>query len=322
MPCFSPLHGWRSNTINPRTGKRAIVFDAKQAFRDLHVTVPCGRCIGCRLEHSRQWAIRATHEAALYDKNCFITLTYAPEHLPALGSIDPEAPVLFMKRLRKKFGSGIRSYGCAEYGENFGRPHYHICLFNFDFPDKKLWKEMGPNKLYTSEDLQALWPFGFSSIGSLTFESAAYVARYVTKKFTGKLANNHYQVLSPEGEILGLRHPEKPVCVSRNPGLGAPWLKKFKTDVYPSDSVVLRGKEMKPPKYYDRQYELENPSEFATLTKQRKMKFNKVKICRCYMVSILCICTQPNAETQRLLARATCASAKLAQSKRKLENDT
>lgn len=236
------------------------MFHPRDGFYDQPVKLPCGQCIGCRLERSRQWAIRCSHEASLYDLNCFITLTYSDEHLPANRSLDYEAPVLFMKRLRERFGSGIRSYGCAEYGEKFGRPHYHLCLFNFDFPDKRLWRNDRGHKLYTSEALSELWRFGFSSVGSVTFESAAYVARYVTKKVTGKLEEGHY----------GDRKPERSICVSRRPGIGKGWFDKFGKDAYTRDFVILRGRKCRPPKYYDSQFEIAYPSDFCLIKRKRK----------------------------------------------------
>ena len=87
MPCYSPLHGYRSKSVNPATGKRSIVFSPSEGFTDFKLALPCGQCIGCRLERSRQWAMRCMHEASLYKNNCFITLTYAPEKLPPSGSL-------------------------------------------------------------------------------------------------------------------------------------------------------------------------------------------------------------------------------------------
>jgi len=270
MPCFHPLTGYRGRKVNPDTGKRPVVFNPRDGFTDLTVTFPCGQCIGCRLERSRQWAIRCVHEASLYSNNCFITLTYNNDHLPALNSLDLSAFQKFMKRLRKRFGEGIRFFHCGEYGERFQRPHYHACLFNFDFADKQLWSVRNGVRLYTSEALSELWPFGFSTIGDVNFESAAYVARYVTKKITGGKAASHYQVVCERtGEILGRRKPEY-ITMSRRPGIGRDWLSKYSSDIYPDDFVVLNGKKMKPPKFYDRTFELENPDEFSKVLARRK----------------------------------------------------
>lgn len=261
MPCYRPLSGYRSRTVNPASGKRSIVFNIREGLIDMPVQLPCGQCIGCRLEKSRQWAIRAMHEAKMHDKNCFVTLTYRPEDLPEGGTLNVKHTQEFMKKVRKRYGAGIRSYGCGEYGENFGRPHYHVCLFGHDFGDKQLWRN-SKDPLYVSKELEECWPHGFSTLGAVTFESAAYVARYVLKKLTGDNADEHY----------GDRLPEQPVCVSRRPGLGRPWLEKYASDTYPSDSVIVRGREMRPPKYYDRVYELYLDGDLSKLKFERKEK--------------------------------------------------
>lgn len=102
MPCYHPIQGWKSRFPNQK-GKRPIVFK-QNSYADLDspVTLACGRCIGCRLEYSRQWAVRCVHEASLYDDNCFITLTYDNENLPEGGTLVKKHFQDFMKRLRKK----------------------------------------------------------------------------------------------------------------------------------------------------------------------------------------------------------------------------
>ena len=256
MTCFSPLKGYKSSEINPATGKRSLVFTPREGYYDLPIKVPCGQCIGCRLERSRQWAIRCVHEASLHDRNCFLTLTYDDYHVPLDGSLNKAHFQNFMKRLRKKYGVGIRYFHCGEYGEKFQRPHYHAIIFNHDFSDKYLWSSKLGNDLYRSESLEGLWPYGHSSIGDVTFESAAYVARYITKKITGKEAEQHYEYCNKLTGEITQRQPEY-VTMSRRPGIAKGWFDKYTTDVYPSDNIVIRGKKMKPPKYYwaDRDWE-------------------------------------------------------------------
>jgi len=203
----------------------------------------------------------------MWKQNAFITLTYNDANLPTDGSLQLRDFQLFMKRLRKRLGR-VRFYHCGEYGEKFRRPHYHACLFGMDFPDKKLFKIQNKQRLYTSDILSELWPLGFSTTGDVTFESAAYVARYITKKITGASAEAHYENINPEtGEISSLK-PEY-TTMSRRPGLGASWLEKYLSDVYPGDFVVIRGKKMKPPKYYDSIYELTHKEYYESLRRKR-----------------------------------------------------
>ena len=278
MPCYRPLRAYRSAKVNP-TGKRSLVFSPRGAeSSDLtdQISLPCGQCIHCRLEKSRQWAMRLLHESTLYQNNCFITLTYSDENLPLNGSIDPSHPVLFMKRLREKYGPNIRSYGCAEYGEKLQRPHYHLCLFNHDFHDKKPFnqKHWGNNdhRLYNSNSLESLWNLGHSSVGAFSFETAAYVARYVTKKITGDAAASHYESTNAYTGEITERLPERAVCVSRRPGIGREWYNKFGKYLRDHDFAIINGKKMRPAKYYDRLFDLANPDEFQEIKNRRKIK--------------------------------------------------
>jgi len=228
------------------------------------------RCIGCKLEYSRQWALRCVHEAQLHDDNAFVTLTYADANIPLGGTLIKKDFQDFAKRLRKKAGCKLSYYHCGEYGERTRRPHYHALLFGVDFPDKTPFKKSADGSdIYHSELLQRLWPQGFCTTGAVTFESAAYVARYVMKKITGAQAEKHYERIDEEtGEVHRLL-PEY-TTMSLKPAIAKGWYERFKTDAYPSDFVVLRGRKMKPPKYYDRLLELEDPEARAALKVRRE----------------------------------------------------
>ncbi|AXH75962.1 MAG: replication initiator protein [Microviridae sp.] len=289
MACFSPLSGYRARTPNAN-GRRPIVFNIRDGAADEPIDLACGRCIGCRLERSRQWAIRCVHEASLHENNCFITLTYNPASLPSTNSLVLKHFQDFMKRLRKKFGSNVRFFHCGEYGEvcehcrkskyycecnkykpYIGRPHYHACLFNIKFPDQEKWKKLKGNQLYTSEILTKLWGKGFCSIGELNFETAAYVARYITKKISGPNAEQHYTIYNHlTGEINKIK-PEY-ITMSRRPGIASGWLTKFKSDIYPSDFVVHAGKKMPLPKFYNRILELDESIDFDLIKRMREIR--------------------------------------------------
>lgn len=263
MPCYHPLLAYQSSTGDIGFVERLV----KDVVREL--SLPCGQCIGCRLERSRQWAMRCMHEASLYERNCFITLTYDDAHLPKRGMLDYSAFQRFLKRFRKAAEPiGLRFYMCGEYGpENF-RPHYHACIFNYDFSDKEYFKRTASGeKIYTSPLLNRLWPFGFSSVGAVTFESAAYIARYCVQKITGRAAEAHYARVDSDGEFS---LPPEFNHMSLKPGIGSAWLKRWRTDVYPHDYVVVNGKEVKPPKYYDRLFAREFPEDFEDVQFSRE----------------------------------------------------
>lgn len=300
MPCYHPISAWQLLNVKTANGKPTISFKnpyAKPSAFRVGIQVPCGQCIGCRLERSRQWAMRCVHEAYGHDDNAFITLTYAPEHVPPDGSLIKNHFQKFMKRLRKAISPKlVRFFHCGEYGENNKRPHYHACLFGYDFPDKILYTIRDECRLYRSPMLEKLWPFGFATVGDVTFESAAYVARYITKKITGDLAEKHYQGRQPEYTTM-----------SRRPGIGKLWYENFKGDVFPCDNVVIRGKVMKPPRYYDKQLELSDVQLFAKIKIDRKAK---------------ALQNAADNTTARLAVKETCKLAQFQQLKRGLENET
>lgn len=267
------------------SGKRGIVFTPKSGFVDQPIDVPCGQCIGCRLERSRQWALRCVHEASLHPSNCFITLTYDDDNLPKDAGLDVTHFQKFMKRLRKHFkGQKIRFFHCGEYGQcdpnnpkhlnqygisKLGRPHYHALLFNCDFNDKQLISRKNDISLYTSGVLSKLWPKGFNTIGEVTFESAAYTARYITKKITGEEANDHYTRIYPNTGLVAKVQPEY-ITMSRRPGIAAEWFNTFQGDVYPKDYVTCRGRRITPPVFYDRMLEAEDPELLEKIKKKRR----------------------------------------------------
>lgn len=260
MPCYFPLQA----TFSLREdGKKSIKFSSTNArlfskgiksLGDSNLSLPCGRCMGCRLEKSRQWAVRCLHESKCYEDNCFVTLTYSPENLPKDGSLVRKHVQDFLKRLRDRFSDRkIRVFYCGEYGDKLARPHYHLCLFNFDFSDKERLFKIHEHWNFSSKILSDLWKFGMSSVTGFSFETAAYVARYCTKKINGSAADDHYAGRVPEFAGMSLK-----------PGIGKPWYDRFaKSDLFPHDNLVVRGAKCKPPRYYDILRDREDPEGFA-----------------------------------------------------------
>jgi hypothetical protein len=247
MTCFHPLKAW--SPASQIDGGR-YVFDATKALNaDRPSFIPCGQCVGCRSERSSSWAVRCHHESVMHSDNVFLTLTYADEHMPANGSISLREMQLFMKRVRNRFGQGVRFFACGEYGETTLRPHYHLLIFGMDFPDKVRQRVRNGHPVYTSDILAELWPFGSHEIGSVTPQSAGYCSQYVRKKLSGPLAATEYLRPHP---VTGEVHRVEPEfgTQSRKPGLGDAWFKRFASDAFPSDFLVIDGRKVRPPSYY------------------------------------------------------------------------
>lgn len=322
MSCYSPLHAFKGKS--KESDKIAITFRRNESWRGVRLDLPCGQCVGCRLERSRQWAVRCMHEASLYDENSFLTLTYSEDNLPVNSSLDVSHYQDFMKRLRKSIAPRrVRYYHCGEYGEvcakcglskmlcrdgyepSIGRPHYHALLFGYASPDRKYFSERSGNRIYTSASMSKLWPYGHSVEGDVTFESAAYVARYVMKKVTGGKADDWY----------GLRKPEY-TTMSRRPGIGARWYDRYKSDVYPLDRVVVNGKETRPPRFYDRLYEKDDRASFEAI------KINREKDALHFVDDVLSSGRKIRVSDQdgrRLLVKEEVKRAEIATLKRPLE---
>lgn len=260
MACFYPKTAYKLDNGQ-------ISFNEKGKTKQ-ELTLPCGRCCGCKLERSRQWAVRCMHEAQMHPENCFITLTYNDEN--AQYDLIYRHYQKFMKRLRKAFpGKSIRFYMAGEYGELNGRPHFHACIFGHDFQDKYAFTKLPSGALlYRSEQLESLWPFGYSTIGEVTFESAAYVARYVMKKKHGSNAKEHYWSISAETGEARQISPEFNK-MSLKPGIGKLWLDKYKSDVYPNGTCIVNGMKIKPPRYYEKQYKELEPLNYERLQHER-----------------------------------------------------
>lgn len=241
--CNFPLRMWKTGQ-KTKNGKDLLTFDFKKSI-GLEVLAPCGQCMACRLKRSREWAIRCMHEGSMHDENCFITLTYSPEFIPSGDTLVVKHFQDFMKRLRFRFSDkSIRFLHCGEYGEKFGRPHYHALLFGLDFPDKELFRDMGTYNVYISQILSDIWGKGFCTIGDLNYQTAQYVSSYILKKQTGKRAKSHY----------GDRLPEY-ITMSRRKGIGYSWLERYKDSVFPNDFIVINPKQgnyfkVIPPKFY------------------------------------------------------------------------
>lgn len=290
MPCYGPLTAYYPKA---NSGDNRLVFRKDQSETGIGIKVPCGRCAGCRLEHSRQWAVRCMQEKRMHNASAFLTLTYDNEHLPANGTLVKRDLQLFMKRYRKIAGNGVRFFACGEYGEKTNRPHYHVLLLNTDLMDKRLIKSGSEYNLYASALLSSLWTAGSHAIGDVTFESAAYVARYCMKKITGKAAADHYN--GREAEFI---------VMSRRPGIGTAYFDKYKSEMYTHDNIIVNGVKTSIPRFYDTKY--------ASINDTCEARLSVLKIARRRKIN------RADKGTTRLRIREVVQLAKLAQKGRTL----
>lgn len=282
MPCYHPLRavslGKKSN------GKSDICFiqyvdpaghswlDGKMVPDDQVLMIPCGQCIGCRIQYSRQWANRCMMELQYHDSAYFVTLTYDDAHVPTSWYTDPDTGEafesmtlckrdlqLFMKRLRKRFSSDhIRFFACGEYGSQTYRPHYHLIIFGLHLPDLTLYKRSTQDfAYYNSEKLSSCWrdssgvQIGHVVVADVSWETCAYVARYVTKKLKGKDAVFYqcHNITSPFTQM------------SRKPGIARQYYEDH-PGLYDTDYIHLStekgGLKFRPPRYFDMLYDLDD----------------------------------------------------------------
>lgn len=253
-----------------------------------YIEIPCNNCIGCRIDRSREWANRMMLELEYHDSAYFVTLTYNEEHVSTSFYPDPETgealPVMtlkpkdpqdWLKRLRKAFPDDhIRYFLCGEYGTETHRPHYHAIVYGLHLDDLHPIPGSRDPNYQTSDKLQRTWsvkdhgsyaPLGFVLVAPVTWQSCAYVARYVTKKLYGKEAEFY--------ETFGLC-PEFTRC-SRRPGLGREYF-----DDHPDCcskpflylSTEENGVKFPPPKYFQRILADLDPDQAADL-KEKRIRF-------------------------------------------------
>lgn len=255
------------NLLDPQTGELFEWFK-----------IPCGKCIGCRLAYSREWANRMTLESLCYDqdRSWFLTLTYDNDHVPindqAVLTTRLDDVSKFMKDLRRYYEyhfnhDQIRFFASSEYGSNTLRPHYHLSVYNMPIPDlEKIANNFRGDELFSSEIVNQIWKKGFVVIGRFEWNTAAYTARYIVKKLKGESALEY--------SVFGLE-PES-TRMSRRPGIGNEWMLKNQNwiDVYNTDEIVLpsngsKANAVKPPKSFDRALEEIDPIRMARIKANR-----------------------------------------------------
>lgn len=275
MPCYHPLEA----VILPGTtanGKKNIKILSGQHASEVYpswqrLQLPCGQCIGCRLEYSRQWANRCMLELQYHKESWFVTLTYDDDHVPqtayAMNDDGEAAPALtlcprdlelFWKRLRKAHPDDhIRYFAAGEYGTTTYRPHYHAIIFGLSLDDLRPYKRSPQNYDYfISDSLTQCWGLGFAVVGAVTWETCAYTARYIMKKLKGQ-DSKLYSDFNLQPEF---------VRMSRKPGIARQYYDDH-PDLYQFEYINLStdvgGLKFRPPRYFDKLFDIDHPGEMA-----------------------------------------------------------
>lgn len=267
MPCVHPISAWRNTFSDLKLRKRSAPFFKNPPQSALlggtvrPVKLPCGKCVECRIDYSRQWAVRGACELQGCDRSSFLTLTYRDSDLPPDRSLVKEHYQKFIRALRRR-GYKFTYMICGEYGDRLGRPHYHAIIFGEDFKSDAVVAPVEQSKempLYSSAKLNEIWGKGYVVFGDVSFASIQYVASYITKKINGAMAKDHYNGRLPEFMKMSLKSP-----------IGARWFDQFWSDVYPRDEFVFDGKVMRPPKYFQKRFAKMFPDKALDLSVKRE----------------------------------------------------
>lgn len=268
MQCFNP------RTVGFKSDGKTISWSQKEYDKQYATfQLPCGKCLACRLEYARQWAVRCVHEAEMHPQNCFITLTYSDEALKS-PKLDYRDFQLFMKKLRKKISeknllpeeAQIGFFATGEYGDKTKRPHWHAIIFNWSPPDgiHKYTNERG-DQSFTSDLLDSLWSKGFTEYGSVTFESAGYCARYAAKKLSHGRDNEHdFEPISKK---------------SNKHAIGKKYVEKHYESIFNLGFINLpNGSQCSIPRYYEKWLKKNEPGTWVKYVTHKKLQLtNKAK---------------------------------------------
>lgn len=270
MSCYHPIEAWNYTPVQGDLFQRVVLsFRApslesqpEMIRQGRRLLLPCRKCVGCRLDKSREWANRILLEQLYHQESWFLTLTYDDEHLPPAFPIDSATGEIlsihatlvksdlqkFFKRLRY-FNQNVRYYAAGEYGSQTYRPHYHCIIFGLHLTDlKPIRKNFNGDVYFTSDFITKCWPFGIHVLGRVTFESAAYVARYTMKKATHGYTREYYDkaAIEPEFQTMSLK-----------PGIGYQYLVDH-PDLFDyksfSVSTPSGGVKMYPPEYFRKKW--------------------------------------------------------------------
>lgn len=211
---------------------------SNDVFKQLpHVVFNCGKCISCRKKRAYELASRCVLHASLYKENCFLTLTYDEKKEGYHNRFEYKDIQDFKKRLRshvtRKNKKKIELFNVHEYGAN-GKKHWHLIAFNYSPEDKIFFTTSKGIPLYTSKELEKLWPYGFNTVGSVSEASAMYQAQYMEKDFEHR--NVHTSRRSH----------------SKHSGLGKPYFLNNYRQILELGFIPLNGAKLPIPRYFQK----------------------------------------------------------------------
>lgn len=258
MRCLNP------RTVGFKSDGKTISWSEKDASTEYaSFQLPCSKCIECRLEYARQWAVRCVHESKMHDENSFVTLTYSDENLKS-SKLNYEDFQKFMKRLRFNFpNQKIGMFVTGEYGDILKRPHWHALIFNWRPKDLEFkYQNDHGDRVYHSGTLERLWGLGITEVGNITFESAGYCARYAAKKLVhGQDGDHDFHPISKKS--------------SKN-AIGKSFVEKYYRDIFSKGFCVLDGGvTCAIPRYYEKWLLKHHPNyweEYVTIKKEERIQ--------------------------------------------------
>lgn len=263
--CLFPQKVIKYNVYDKLTGevKTQLKFGRQDSIQNIYnnmiynekeiIDVPCGRCIECLQDKSKEWSYRILCESLQYKQNCMITLTYKNTN----GELCKRDLQLFLKRLRKKlYPRKIRFFACGEYGSKGLRPHYHIIIFNFCPNDLKPLYFENDYVVYNSKFISDVWSLGFISVMFLNPYNTKYVSKYLQKL-------NNYK----EKKV-------KPFLVMSNrPGIGYNYFVKNLDSLLFDDRLYYNGNFIRLPRYVLKIAQ-RNLKDITELKDNRMLRYN------------------------------------------------
>lgn len=305
--------GWKINYERKRAYRlisresRGLPLEHIQSWARMEdMEIPCGHCIQCRLDYSKSWAIRCTHEASFYEHNYFVTLTIDDEHLEDKDkkghflfkgktgnpSLSRDVLTQFIKSLRQRFSRdfnhvGIKFFGCGEYnssGERLLNPHYHVILFNcplndlsldFKCPDGSIIRKKSARgePMFFSQLIKDIWKYGFITVEDANYQTESYVSKYILKK----QGSNESLAFSKNLEVL-----PPFLAMSNRPAIGMSYFEDNEDYLIDNPRLIVSRDRKEPlvtgvPRFYKKKILERHPEMYEEMLEKAKVNISKAR---------------------------------------------